>query len=80
MSDMGDIYRAMREMDKERRDRNLAGADDEGWTKHTPWHWSRELCGSRIDYWPSRNRFRWCGRTRIGDVAGFIRNAEASHG
>lgn len=61
----------------ERRAQNLANANPEGWTKHTDYHWSRTLCGDRLDYWPSRNRFRWRGKTRTGDVEGFIRNRES---
>ena len=67
---------AMKGGAKLRRERNLQGADPEGWTKHTEWHWSRDLCGSRLDYWPSRNRFRWKGKTYSGDVKGFIRKRE----
>lgn len=42
----------------ERRKRNAAAADPKGWTQHTEHHWLRDLCGHRLDYWPSRNRFR----------------------
>lgn len=74
MGDMGEIFNAMRERDKERRHRNLGAADPSGWTVHTNVHWSRELAGHRLDYWPSRNKFRWKGKTHCGDVDGFIRN------
>ena len=74
MGDMGEIFNAMRERDKERRHRNLEVADPTGWTIHTAVHWSRDLAGERLDYWPSRNKFRWKGKTRTGDVNGFIRN------
>jgi hypothetical protein len=74
MGDMGEIFNAMRERDKERRHRNLEAADPSGWTVHTSVHWSRELAGHRLDYWPSRNKFRWKGKTHCGDVDGFIRN------
>lgn len=73
MGDMGEIFNAMREMDRERKERNLAAADPAGWTVHTPWHWSRDLAGSRLDYWPSRNKFQWQGKVMCGDVQGFIR-------
>jgi hypothetical protein len=74
--DAVEIYRAMDRHNKERRERNLAAADPDGWTQHTPYHWSRTLCGDRLDYWPSTNRFRWRGRTHVGGVQGFIRNRE----
>lgn len=79
MGDMGDVFRAMREADKERRERNLAAANPDGWTIHCATHWSRDLCGDRLDYWPSRNKFRWRGKTRCGDVEGFIRNKDNNH-
>ena len=74
MGDMGEVFNAMREMDAERRSRNLAAADPTGWTIHTEYHWSRDLGGSRLDYWPSRNKFQWRGKVMTGDVTGFIRN------
>ena len=43
MGDMGEVFNAMREMDAERRSRNLAAADPTGWTIHTEYHWSRDL-------------------------------------
>ena len=49
-------------------------ADPDGWTIHNPGHWSRDLLGYRLDYWPSTTKFRWKNRTRSGDVEGFIRN------
>ena len=76
MGDMGEIFNAMRQHDKERRERNLKAADPTGWTIHTDVHWSRDLAGSRLDYWPSRNKFRWKGKTHCGDVQGFIHNRE----
>ncbi len=74
MGDMGDYFNEMREYHKARRHRNLAKADPTGWTVHTDWHWSRDLAGHRLDYWPSRHRFMWKGKVMTGDVDGFIRN------
>jgi hypothetical protein len=73
MGDMGEIFNAMREADRWRRHRNLTAADPTEWTVHTDVHWSRTLDGDRLDYWPSRNKFRWRGKTYCGDVRGFIR-------
>ena len=76
MGDMREVFDAIRERDKERRDKNLANANDEGWTKHTPYHWSRDLNGKRLDYWPSRNKFQYEGKVMCGDVEGFIKNRQ----
>jgi len=76
MGDIGDDFRAFKEMDKERKKRNLEKADDDGWSKHTPYHWSRDLNGKRLDYWPSRNKFQYENRVMTGDVSGFIRKRQ----
>jgi hypothetical protein len=77
MGDMADSFNALKEHDKERRKKNLNAAIDDGWKKHTPYHWSRKLNGKRLDYWPSRNKFKYNDNVMCGDVAGFIRNREA---
>ena len=41
-------------------------ADDGGWTKHTRYHWSRMIDGERLDYWPSRKKYKWRGEIRRG--------------
>ena len=41
-------------------------SDDGGWTKHTPWHWSRMVNGDRLNYWPSRKRWQYRGRVQRG--------------
>lgn len=75
--DGGDFWRARKDLDDQRKQRNLEKADPDGWEKHTQWHWSRDLNGHRLDYWPSRNKFQYQGKTICGDVKGFIRNREA---
>lgn len=77
MGDVGEAFRARREYDKERKERNLRAADPTGWTIHTEHHWSRTLNGKRLDYWPSRNKFQYEGRVMTGDVLGFIRKRRA---
>lgn len=47
--------------------------DDGGWTKHTPYHWSRIVAGDRLDYWPSRKKFMFRGRVQRGVVMQFIK-------
>lgn len=73
MGDMAEVFTHMRERDRERKDRNLKAANPEGWTKHTMYHWSRDLNGKRLDYWPSRNKFQYQKRVMCGDVVGFIK-------
>ena len=70
MGDMGDTFRLMREADAKRRQKNLDDALAKSrhlWVRHTEWHWSILLLGNRVDYWPSRNKWRWRGKTRFGD-------------
>lgn len=78
------IYDAMKEISKEKFDadraRFLAEANarnDGGWTIHSDYHWSRILNGSRLDYWPSRKRYRFKGKTRRGDVYALIAKEDA---
>ena len=69
---MTEDFKALKRVNQERKQRNLAGANSEGWTKHTAYHWSRTLNGDRLDYWPSRNKFQYQGRVMCGNVDGFI--------
>ena len=72
MGDMGEVFNALRALDKTRRKANYEKANPEGWTMHTDYHWSQELNGKRLDYWPSRRKFQYAGRLMTGDVAAFI--------
>ena len=72
MGDMREVFDDMKQLDKQRRESNLANANPEGWTIHTDYHWSRTLQGKRLDYWPSRNKFQFNGRIMHGDVEDFI--------
>ena len=73
MSDRDPIWDALKEHSaaKFNEDRskflNQAVADDDGkWTKHTAFHWSRQVNGERLDYWPSRKKFQYRGRVMRG--------------
>jgi hypothetical protein len=55
---------------------NAIAQDDGGWTKHTDYHWSRTVAGKRVDYWPSRKKFKINGRVMRGDVFAAIRQME----
>lgn len=76
MGDAHEVYKIIREEDKERKARNLAAADPEGWDKRSEFHWQRTLAGEVIDYWPSRNKWRYQGKTRVGDIKGWLRKKE----
>lgn len=72
MSDDG-FWKALSEHKKEKFDadrrrflQEAETGDDGGWTKHTQWHWSRQINGSRMDYWPSRKKFMWQGKVMRG--------------
>jgi len=74
MGDMAEIFHAMRVRDTGRRYQNLARARESElpWVEHTDYHWSLELQGDRLDFWPTKNKFRWRGKTYNGGVEGFI--------
>ena len=76
MGDMSEEFNALKQLNKDRKKRNLESANSDGWNKHTPYHWSRQLGGKRLDYWPSRNKFQYDGKVMCGDVIGFIKNRE----
>jgi hypothetical protein len=82
MGDRDPIYDALKahfkskfDADRQRFLEEAHGADDGGWTKHTQWHWSRQIKGERLDYWPSRKKFMWRGKvyrglTKLNSIAG----------
>jgi len=73
MGDMGEVFNAMKQADKERRENNLDKADLSGFTKHTYYHYSMTLQEKRLDYWPSKNKWRWNNKTYHGNVQQFIK-------
>lgn len=76
MSDTKEDFEYLKQLNKERKKRNLANASSDGWHIHTEYHWSRALDGKRLDYWPSRNKFQYDGKVVCGDVDGFIKNRQ----
>ena len=62
MSDIGDLWREVREDTKKHRAKMLQQADTEGWTQHSPYHFSRIFGGERIDWWPSGGKAKYRGR------------------
>lgn len=90
MGDMGDLYRDWDAFKKAAREERFGkaqalffdawqGPPMPGWTKHTPYHWSRDLDGDRLDYWPSTGKWRWRSKGYHGtpyDTANFIAKRE----
>lgn len=94
MGDMGDFYRDWDAYVKEKKAERHGDAQKvffdawqgppmPGWTRHTPYHWSRMLDADRMDYWPSTGKWRWRGKTYYGtpyDTANFIAKREQNDG
>ena len=70
---MGDVFKSMKEADKERRVNNLENADLSGFTRHDTYHYSCYLQEKRLDYWPSKNKWMWKGKIYHGKVQEFIK-------
>ena len=77
------IYDAMKAISNEKFDYDRAAFmsdaisnDDGKWTKHTDYHWSRTVAGSKLDYWPSRKKWQYLGKVKRGDVYSFINARE----
>lgn len=73
MTNCKTIFHMIKERDKERSARTVSGANPDGWTIHTAYHWSRPLKGKRLDYWPKKGAFRYDGgNVRGGNIEAFI--------
>jgi len=86
MSDMGELFREWDAFKKQAKEARHGAAQAiffdawqgppmPGWTRHTPYHWSRDLCGDRLDYWPSTGKWIWRKKRYHGtpyDTANFI--------
>jgi len=53
---------------KERNLREALAKDDGGWTKHTHFHWSRDVGGERLDFWPTTLKYKYRGEFGYGDI------------
>lgn len=51
---------------------NMEAFDPTGWIKHQEYHYSTVLNGSRLDYWPSTQKFSYKGVIYQGDVYEFM--------
>ena len=61
-SDIALAFKAQRERVKQRKARRLESASDEGWEKHTHYHWYRFVNGHKMDYWPSTGKVQYKGK------------------
>lgn len=66
MSDMGEMFNAMKRHVKEHKAKMLAQADTAGWTQHTEYHFSRVFGSDRMDWWPSGGKARYKGKMVYG--------------
>lgn len=75
---MGDIFNAMKIEDKKHREQRLVKAENFDFTdfvKHTDWHWARPLGEGKLDYWPSKAKWRYANKNYHGteqDLRNFI--------
>lgn len=80
MGDVGEAFKALRQHRKEQRESNLENAENhcsaQCWTKHTKYHWARDLNGYRLDFWPSKRKFMYKGKVMTGNVTAFINKRE----
>lgn len=66
MSDMGEMFSAMRGATQQHRREMLAKADTAGWHCHTEYHFSRVFDGERMDWWPSGGKAQFKGQMIYG--------------
>lgn len=70
MGDMGEVFRLMTKMKKERRAAKLKDAQPflSAFKKHTEWHYATMLQGEVLDYWPSTGKWRWKYKNYHGTI------------
>lgn len=84
MGDMGELFRAWNEHKQKAKFRNLSNAkaaldvfqEMPYFTMHTEYHWSlwldKDDPTTRVDYWPSTNKWRYRNRNTQGNVQSFM--------
>jgi len=65
-----------RERQEERRKRREEFKGGPGWKKHSETHYTYNLNGEKLQYWPGPKKFHFMGKTMHGDVEEFIRKQE----
>jgi hypothetical protein len=63
MGDMKEYFDEMKAHKKQLNSHRLEEFNPDGWTSHSPYHYSRKIDDVRLDYYPSTNTCRWKGRT-----------------
>ena len=77
MSDASEMWRDWNAATKEKRATQLAESDTTGFIKHTNYHFSQDVAGHRLDWWPSTRRWQYKQHIYYGTadaLHGFIRN------
>lgn len=87
--DVGEMWRSWNQMKKERRHAALKKFEQENWGQlirektgltfihHSTYHYSSELLGEQLHYWPSTNKWRWRRKNYNGrpyHLVSFINN------
>ena len=75
MGDMRELFDDLRECDRKRRYKNLEQAKATTalpWRRFTDYHWQLRLRDDPVDYWPTRNKWRWRGKTYHGDCESWV--------
>lgn len=76
MGDIGDYWREHREHRSKKSLENFMQADPTGWKHHTILHWYKDLLGERLDFWPTKKKWRYKNKTMTGNVNEFIAKIE----
>ena len=63
MGDMKEYFDEMKSHKRELSSQRLEEFNPDGWTSHSPYHYSRKIGDVRLDYYPSTNTCRWKGKT-----------------
>lgn len=65
MSEMGEVFNAIKKERRQKRSNNLQANNelrDSSWTIHTEYHWSKHVSiegqDTRIEFWPSANKWK----------------------
>lgn len=77
MSEIGEMYKALRQNEQASRElqrvENLRNHTSTDWIQHTPYHWGRWVDGKKLDFWPSRDKWMYDGKVRVGGLADWLK-------
>lgn len=59
-------FQFLKQKQKERKQQALAAADTEGWTEHSPYHFSKTFKEGRVNWWPSTHKAQFKGEMYYG--------------